>query len=67
MADENGGKWDNRVVFYWDEIGTIQKIESAEMMFSASGLRRGRGYCVGQVDYGMVHHDLCREHLHIKD
>lgn len=26
-----------------------------------------RGYCVGQVDYGMVHHDLCRELLHFKD
>lgn len=40
MADENGGKLDNRVVFYWDEVGTIPKIESAEMMFSASRSRR---------------------------
>lgn len=36
VADENGGKIDNRVVFYWDEVGTIPKIESAEMMFSAT-------------------------------
>lgn len=40
VADENGGKLDNRVVFYWDEFGTIPKIESAEMMFSASRSRR---------------------------
>lgn len=40
VADENGGKLDNRVVFYWDEVGTIPKIESAEMMFSASRSRR---------------------------
>ena len=33
-------KLNNRVVFYWDEVGTIQKIESAEMMFSASRSRR---------------------------
>lgn len=36
----HGGKLDNRVVFYWDEVGTIPKIESAEMMFSASRSRR---------------------------
>ena len=40
VADENGGNLDNRVVFYWDEVGTIPKIESAEMMFSASRSRR---------------------------
>lgn len=40
VADENGGKLDNRVIFYWDEVGTIPKIESAEMMFSASRSRR---------------------------
>ncbi len=40
VADENGGKLDNRVVFYWDEVGTIPKIESAEMMFSASRSRK---------------------------
>jgi len=33
VADENGGKLDNRVIFFWDEVGTIPKIESAEMMF----------------------------------
>lgn len=40
VADENDGKLDNRVVFFWDEIGTIPKIEGAEMMFSASRSRR---------------------------
>lgn len=40
MADENGGKLDNRVIFFWDEVGTIPKIESAEMMFSASRSRK---------------------------
>ncbi|MGN0419103.1 MAG: VirD4-like conjugal transfer protein, CD1115 family [Acetatifactor sp.] len=40
VADENGGKLDNRVIFYWDEVGTIPKIESAEMMFSAARSRR---------------------------
>ena len=40
VADENGGKLDNHVVFYWDEVGTIPKIESAEIMFSASKSRR---------------------------
>lgn len=40
VADENGGKLKNRVVFYCDEFGTLPKIESAEMMFSASRSRR---------------------------
>ena len=40
VADENGGKIKNRVVFYCDEFGTLPKIESAEMMFSASRSRR---------------------------
>ena len=40
VADENGGALDNSVVFFWDEVGTIPKIESAEMMFSASHSRR---------------------------
>jgi len=40
VADETGGKLENRVMFYLDEIGTIPKIESAEMMFSASRSRR---------------------------
>ena len=39
-ADENGGKLPNRAVFYCDEYGTLPKIESAEMMFSASRSRR---------------------------
>ena len=39
VADENGGKLKNRVVFYCDEFGTLPKIESAEMMFSASRSR----------------------------
>ena len=40
IADENGGKLKNRIMFYLDEIGTIPKIESAEMLFSASRSRR---------------------------
>lgn len=40
IADENGGKLDNRVIFYCDEFGTLPKIESAEMMFSAARSRR---------------------------
>ena len=40
VADEQGGKLQNRVMMYLDEIGTIPKIESAEMMFSASRSRR---------------------------
>ncbi len=40
VADENGGKLKNRCVFFCDEFGTLPKIESAEMMFSASCSRR---------------------------
>ena len=40
VADENGGKLKNRAVFFADEFGTLPKIESAEMMFSASRSRR---------------------------
>lgn len=40
VADEHGGKLPNRVMMFLDEIGTIPRIESAEMMFSASRSRR---------------------------
>lgn len=40
VADEQGGKLKNRVMMFLDEFGTIPKIESAEMMFSASRSRR---------------------------
>ena len=40
VADENDGKLKNRCVFFADEFGTLPKIESAEMMFSASRSRR---------------------------
>lgn len=40
VADEFGGKLPNRVMMYLDEFGTLPKIESAEMMFSASRSRR---------------------------
>ena len=40
VADEQGGKLRNRCVFFCDEFGTLPKIESAEMMFSASRSRR---------------------------
>jgi type IV secretion system protein VirD4 len=39
-ADENGGKLPNRVMIYADEVGTIPKIESLEMMLSAGRSRR---------------------------
>jgi len=40
VADEMGGQLENRCVFFCDEYGTLPKIESAEMMFSASRSRR---------------------------
>lgn len=43
VADEKGGKLPGRVIFFWDEVGTIPKIESAEMMFSAG---RSRGLSI---------------------
>lgn len=40
VADENGGKLPNRIMIYADEIGTIPKIESFEMMLSAGRSRK---------------------------
>ena len=40
VADETNGKLKNRCVFFCDEFGTLPKIDSAEMMFSASRSRR---------------------------
>ncbi|MBC5787058.1 MULTISPECIES: VirD4-like conjugal transfer protein, CD1115 family [Clostridiaceae] len=40
VADEQGGKLKNRVLFFCDEFGTLPRIESAEMMFSASRSRK---------------------------
>ncbi|MDD3230307.1 MAG: type IV secretory system conjugative DNA transfer family protein [Oscillospiraceae bacterium] len=40
VADECGGKLPNRVMIFADEIGTIPKIQSMEMMFSAGRSRR---------------------------
>ena len=40
VADESKGKLKNRCIFFCDEFGTLPKIESAEMMFSASRSRR---------------------------
>ena len=40
VADENGGRLPNRVVFFTDELGTCPPIQSLELMFSAS---RSRG------------------------
>ena len=39
VADENGGVLKNRCVFFCDEFRTLPKIDSAEMMFSASRSR----------------------------
>lgn len=40
VADEHGGQLPNRAMIYADEIGTIPKIESMEMIFSASRSRK---------------------------
>ena len=40
LADENGGKLKNRVMFYCDELGTLPTIESVELIFSASRSHR---------------------------
>ena len=40
VADETGGKLERRCIFFCDEFGTLPKIESAEMMFSAARSRR---------------------------
>ena len=40
LSDEHGGRLPSRVLFYLDEFGTLPRIDSAEMMFSAS---RSRG------------------------
>lgn len=40
VADEFNGKLPNRVIMFLDEFGTLPKIESVEMMFSASRSRR---------------------------
>lgn len=40
IADEHGGKLPNRAVIFGDELGTIPKIESLEMLFSAGRSRR---------------------------
>lgn len=40
VADDMGGVLENRCVFFCDEFGTLPRIESAEMMFSASRSRR---------------------------
>ena len=43
FADEQGGRLPNKVIMFLDEIGTIPKIQSAEMVFSAS---RSRGVSI---------------------
>lgn len=40
VADEHGGKLPNRVMIYADEVGTIPKIQSMEMIFSSGRSRR---------------------------
>lgn len=40
VADDQGGKLKNRVIFYCDELGTLPPIESLELIFSASRSRR---------------------------
>ncbi len=40
IADENGGKLKNRVMFYCDELGTFPKIDGMEAMLSAGRSRK---------------------------
>ena len=40
IADETEGKLKNRVMFYLDELGSLPKIDSVELMFSAGRSRR---------------------------
>lgn len=40
VADEQGGRLQNRVMFFLDELGSLPKIESLELMFSAARSRR---------------------------
>ena len=40
IADENGGKLKNRIMFYCDELGTFPKIDGMEAMFSAGRSRK---------------------------
>jgi type IV secretion system protein VirD4 len=40
VADSLGGRLNDRVMFYWDELGTLPLIQRIEMMFSASRSRR---------------------------
>lgn len=40
IADENGGKLKNRIMFYMDELGTFPKIDGMEAMFSAGRSRK---------------------------
>ena len=40
IADENGGKLKNRVMFFMDEMGTFPKIDGMEAMFSAGRSRK---------------------------
>lgn len=40
VADENGGKLDNRVMFYCDEFGTLPPINQADKIYSASRSRK---------------------------
>lgn len=40
VADKNGGRLDNRVMYYCDELGTMPKIDGLESMFSAARSRK---------------------------
>lgn len=60
VADEQGGKLRNRVVFYCDELGTIPPIESLELIFSAS---RSRGLMMVPIiqSFGQLQKNYGRE------
>lgn len=60
VADEHGGKLKNRVIFYCDELGTLPKIESLELIFSA-GRSRGLTIVPAIQSYGQLQKNYGKE------
>lgn len=60
VADEHGGKLKNRVIFYCDELGTLPKIESLELIFSA-GRSRGLTMVPAIQSFGQLQKNYGKE------
>ena len=71
VADENGGKLNNRVMFYMDEFGTLPAISSAEMMYSASRSRKLslvsiiQSYKQLEKNYGIEGADIIKDNCQV--